>query len=307
MKNWYYSARGQRLGPVSEEQLRELFYSGKLEPGVLVWCEGMQGWESAQTVLGEMPPSMPEDVPPIPMGESKIDLGLLFSNGWESLAKNWPMALLAYLIVNVSFLVLLVVLAIGSLPFTFLAHVFFPDGHSGIQSIPEQTIGITFVVLLLLLSTPILKAGLGFFFIEVSRGKVDVANVLSGYHRKPFSLILNDVIRLILILLGLCLFILPGIYLAVCYSYASTLVIDQKLGFWEALELSRKTVHRNWLSVFVIMVLLPIGLALLLAPLGLLMCCVGIYLTTPIAVVLSMFFDAEGYRQLFPQFQKPAK
>ena len=43
--------------------------------------------------------------------------------------------------------------------------------------------------------------------------------------------------------IGLLLLIIPGLYLMVSYLFAASLVIDRRLDFWPALELSRRTVQ----------------------------------------------------------------
>ncbi len=43
--DWYYSNNGQQAGPVSQEQLAELFRSGSVKATDLVWNETMAGWE----------------------------------------------------------------------------------------------------------------------------------------------------------------------------------------------------------------------------------------------------------------------
>ncbi|MGQ9574303.1 MAG: DUF4339 domain-containing protein [Thermoguttaceae bacterium] len=82
---WYYAHQGQQAGPVSTEQLRELAASGRLQPGDLVWKQGMAAWAAASTVEGlfaapaaggatpgpaGIPPqpagTAPPQVPPIP-------------------------------------------------------------------------------------------------------------------------------------------------------------------------------------------------------------------------------------------------
>lgn len=44
---WYYTERGQRRGPVSENDLGQLAASGQLKPSDLVWKRGMASWEQA--------------------------------------------------------------------------------------------------------------------------------------------------------------------------------------------------------------------------------------------------------------------
>ena len=68
--------------------------------------------------------------------------------------------------------------------------------------------------------------------------------------------------------IGLLLLIIPGIYLMVSYLFASCLVVDRRLDFWPALELSRRTVQPQWFSLFAFLLLLIllnlVGAALLL-------------------------------------------
>lgn len=42
--NWHYVENGQQAGPVTEEQLRQLFQSGRINADTLVWREGMADW-----------------------------------------------------------------------------------------------------------------------------------------------------------------------------------------------------------------------------------------------------------------------
>ena len=49
---WHYTDQGQRLGPVSSSQLKQLATSGRLQPSDLVWKEGMAQWVAASQVKG---------------------------------------------------------------------------------------------------------------------------------------------------------------------------------------------------------------------------------------------------------------
>lgn len=89
-------------------------------------------------------------------------------------------------------------------------------------------------------------------------------------------LLLYSIVSSIFISVGLILLILPGIYLMVGYVFTSWLIIDRKLDFWPAMELSRKTVHRRFFEVFgFFLILCLINIAGLLA-LGL-----GLLVTIP--------------------------
>jgi hypothetical protein len=42
--NWHYAENGQSAGPVTDEQLAQLFQSGRINRSTLVWREGLPDW-----------------------------------------------------------------------------------------------------------------------------------------------------------------------------------------------------------------------------------------------------------------------
>jgi hypothetical protein len=54
-QDWYYSQNGQRHGPVTGADLKQLAVSGKLQPTDHVWKEGMDRWAAARSVKGLFP------------------------------------------------------------------------------------------------------------------------------------------------------------------------------------------------------------------------------------------------------------
>jgi hypothetical protein len=48
---YHYSLNGQQLGPVSEDQIRQMVASGQLTAATLIWREGMAEWQPVATVL----------------------------------------------------------------------------------------------------------------------------------------------------------------------------------------------------------------------------------------------------------------
>jgi hypothetical protein len=74
------------------------------------------------------------------------------------------------------------------------------------------------------------------------------------------------------------LLIIPGVYLAVSYLFASILVVDQRLDFWPAMELSRNTVSPAWFAFFAfVLVLLVINTA------GALLLGLGLFVSVPLS------------------------
>lgn len=85
-------------------------------------------------------------------------------------------------------------------------------------------------------------------------------------------LLLYSVVSSIFISVGFVLLIIPGLYLLVGYLFTTWLIVDRGLDFWQAMELSRKTVHKHFFEVFgffLLLVLVNFG-GLLLLGLGLL-------------------------------------
>jgi|GEM_PF-405579 len=63
-------------------------------------------------------------------------------------------------------------------------------------------------------------------------------------------LFLASLVTGIFVFVGLLLFILPGIYLSVAYFLTPQLVINRKIEFFDAMELSRKLVTKHWFGFF---------------------------------------------------------
>ena len=56
-----------------------------------------------------------------------------------------------------------------------------------------------------------------------------------------------------LIIAGYLLFIIPGIYLSVAYSFAPYLITEKNMGAWQSLEESRKAITKYWWRYFGLM------------------------------------------------------
>jgi hypothetical protein len=84
-------------------------------------------------------------------------------------------------------------------------------------------------------------------------------------------IIAATILQFILVAIGMLL-ILPGIYLAVGYAMTVPLIVDKGLSPWQAMEMSRKAVHKIWwrvMGIFCLMLLIfmvsfiPIGIGLI--------------------------------------------
>ena len=116
-----------------------------------------------------------------------------------------------------------------------------------------------------------------------------------------FPLLLTALVGALLTSIGFLLLIIPGIYLLIGYIFASSLVVDRRLDFWAALELSRRTVNPIWFGMFgFLLLLMLINLAGIVA-LG-----IGSLVTIPVtmctltAAYADLFGLQSDYSEDFP-------
>jgi uncharacterized membrane protein len=90
--------------------------------------------------------------------------------------------------------------------------------------------------------------------------------------------------------IGFILLIIPGIYLSVAYSLTIPIILDQGLGPWQAMELSRKAIGRKWFKVFAVYLITMVIYMISMIPLG-----IGLIWTLPLMIMVA----AVLYRTIF--------
>jgi hypothetical protein len=137
----------------------------------------------------------------------------------------------------------------------------------------------------------VLQGGLYYLFLRLIRGQTaEFSDAFRGFNQSFLQLFLAGLITNLLTSVGYSLCILPGIYLAVAWSFAEVLVIDRNLEFWPAMELSRKVISAHWWQFFGLAIL-----CLLIKFAGVLACCIGSFVAAP--VVMGAF--AYAYEDVF--------
>jgi len=137
----------------------------------------------------------------------------------------------------------------------------------------------------------------GIFVIAINRigGKPFSWKLVFSGFKKTGSLTLLYFLQIIMIIIGFCLFVIPGIYLIVGYILSIPLVMVKGLSPWQALEESRKAIHTRWWTVFFSLVVMGILVMVSMIPLG-----IGLIWTIPMFMVLigilyyHFFSDEEG-------------
>lgn len=178
----------------------------------------------------------PEDMIP----DYQIRTGFYLKAGWELFKQN----------------------ALGFVGFSVVAFIILValNGKAGLGQVLAYIVG------------PPLWAGFLIVAMKMLQHQPTEVNDFTSGFKYLLPLVLYSVVSMVFISVGLLLFIVPGLYLIVGYLFTSWLILDRRLDFWPAMELSRKTVHRHWFEVFgffLVLCLINLG-GLLLLGLGLL-------------------------------------
>jgi len=69
---WYVGKGGKKHGPFSNEQLKKLAATGKIDRTDLLWKEGMEKWVSCASAKGLFPVAAPSAPPPPPVFDNPL-------------------------------------------------------------------------------------------------------------------------------------------------------------------------------------------------------------------------------------------
>ncbi len=264
-------ADGREYGPVSAAQVKQWIVEGRANPQTRVQLEGSTDWIPLGTVP-EFADAFASAAPPpttvaadtqrwaeeVLARDYRIEIERCLSRGWDLIKNDF------WLLVGASFVAMLVG-SIGVIPYLgpFVA---------------------------LILGGPMI-GGLYALYLKKIRGQAAVfGDVFCGFSLAFGALLGAYLVSMLLSALGLLLCLAPGIYLAVSWIFAIPLVIDRKMDFWQAMELSRKVVTKHWWLMFGFLIVIA-----LVALAGLLACFVGFFVTASIGQASLMY----AYEDIF--------
>jgi len=288
----------KEYGPVTSDQIRQWIAENRVNAQTRVKAEGTQDWQPLSSIaefaaaLGVSPSAPPPVAAPStpPLTEEllaqdyRLDIGSCLTRSWELLKKNfWPM-------VGISFLVTVVIGGINQLLGLFTR----PAVNGMVEAHHASPKALFIVFIVSVLGTPVyavLMGGLFKYFLKLIRGEpAGVADAFSGFGPSFGQLLLVGLVQSFLTYLGVLFCIIPGVYLGVAWYFAVPLVIDRQMEFWAAMELSRKVVSKHWFVVFGCVLVMG-----LVACAGALACCVGIFVSMPLAFAALMY----AYEDIF--------
>jgi uncharacterized membrane protein len=140
-------------------------------------------------------------------------------------------------------------------------------------------------------------AGLFWFFLKRIRREPAMFDDLFA----PFSVaflpcFLAGLVVSLLASVGFMLCIIPGLVLMALWAFTWPLLMDKRLDFWPAMEVSRKVL---WPNVWGITGLFCLGILLLM--LGVLCCYVGVFVAFPLVIAA----EAYAYEDFFGRKNAP--
>jgi hypothetical protein len=160
-------------------------------------------------------------------------------------------------------------------------------------------IGVSAVILLILGFSSVvaivvagpLISGLFWYYLKSIRGqRAEMGDAFAGFTLVFLQSFLGVLVSGLLTHIGIIFCILPGIYLVVAWQFTLPLIIDKRLGFWDAMELSRKVITKHWWGFCGLWLL-----SILLSFVGILCLCVGWFVTTPVTMMALMY----AYEDIF--------
>ncbi len=246
-------ADGKEYGAISADQLRQWITEGRANGQTKVLADGATEWK----MLSELPEFAaalgarvtPPAQPPVvgAVDAAALARGILTRDYrleiGSCISRSWALV---------------------------MRHFWLIVGASFVLSLIESAVGLL---------AGVCVGGFYFMVLKLIRGqRAEFGDAFAGFTLAFLQLFLAGLVPGLLAAVGLLFCILPGIYLMVAWVFVFPLVIDKKLGFWEAMELSRKVVTRHW---WVLFGLLLVNVLVIL--LGLLACCVGVYIAQPVA------------------------
>jgi hypothetical protein len=266
---------GRQYGPVTAEQVREWIAAGRANAQTQIQREGETDWKPLSDfsefvdALAAKPPAQLPPPTPVPPSSSAPDPTALAN---EVLARGCE--------VNIGS-------CLGR-AWDLLAADFWPViGVSALMLVILGTVGI--------LAGPLVGGLFWYFLKKIRREPAQVSDAFAGFNQSFVPLFVGALVAGLLVSIDLAACVLPGIYLAVAWKLTLPIIIDKRIGFWDAMEVSRKVATSCWWSLFLFLIVCA-----LINFVGVLACGVGIFFTWPLTVLALTFLYEDFFGSAKP-------
>jgi len=159
----------------------------------------------------------------------------------------------------------------------------------GLLPLPAFFSSIVLQAIVTLLTTPI-TVGVMLVGVKLAADVRASGSSIFSYFDMMLNLFLQTLLIYLIVFIGILLLVLPGIYLAFAYMYAGSLVVEKKMGIWEAMEASRRAVTHSWFKLFFVWIIIMVLIIISAIPL-----LIGLIWTLP----LSLLCFGVVYKTLF--------
>lgn len=206
-------------------------------------------------------------------GDFEFSISSIIKESWERTKGNkgtiWLALILYFVVAGITTIVLKY--AFGMVGYPLPTEPSFSVDYLGLSLISS--------ILQYIIVGPI-AIGLIMLGIKISTDQPNEPTDIFNYFPYVWKLLATYVVMYALIIVGFCLFILPGIYLMIAYYLALPLVVEKDMNVWQALEASRKAVTHVWFRVFGLFIVLVLILMVSALPL-----LIGLVWTLPLFVL----------------------
>ncbi|MBC8094890.1 MAG: DUF4339 domain-containing protein [Akkermansiaceae bacterium] len=299
-------------GPVTGEQIRQWIAENRVNAQTQVQAEGTEEWKPLvafsefAAALGIDPTAPPTyATASAPQGVSidelvgrdyNLSIGQCLSRGWQLLTGNFGLlfvGFLVYLAIEFGFGLLGAIPFIG--PLFSLANLLIVGPLLGgiyyinLRAIRQQpaTVGDVFhgfrtAFLDLFLGNLVPGLFLVLCFIPVVI--VAVITMLPNFRNETDP----SAAQIMIVIASALVCAIPMLILQTNWMFTLALVVDRRMSFWPAMQLSWKMVTKHWWQVFAMVIvvgLINIG--------GILLCCVGVLITAPLTIAAMMYVYEE--------------
>ncbi len=226
-----------------------------------------------------------------------IDVSEIISEAWNFTKKHW----LKMLLVNIFIAIVNFVISMLFMPSGFWSCYIeaittqsaraLAQLQAMAQSMHLYSNYIEYVII------SMLELGVVNAVLLVVLGKSDTVKLRLGYNISLlnfFNILLGSIIFLIIVSIGTIFCVLPGIYLACRLMMYKYIILNENVNAIDALQRSWQITEDNGLKIFLLWVLL-----ILINILGLILCCVGMFIT----YIITYFAIAICYKKLTEQDQ----
>jgi uncharacterized membrane protein len=201
------------------------------------------------------------------MADSKFSIGDAVNFSWDAMKNNLGFFLPAVLIIWFA----------GAIPSFFQSlSVYMGTALAAIWSLFFGLVGF---VVGIFINMAQIRIGVKFCDGEVA----DFPDMVSDYQRF-LDFLVGSILYFLIVLGGLILLIIPGIYWAVRYHFFGYLILDQGMSPVDAIKKSGQITRGSWWHLFVF-ALAMFGISLL----GILACCVGLLFAIPVIIVSTAY------------------